>query len=321
MQKKTLLLSSLALLGLAFQSTLTVQAADYPTKAIELIVPVGAGGGTDLSARTFAKHAQKLLGKPVVIVNINGAAGYNGSRTVREDKSDGYKVLYTHQGLITTYLTKVAPYSYDAFKPGPMIAEDPSMGLFVSSKSGIKTIQDLITKTKAEPGRLKAATEFGGVTYFMLLKLQQEQKIKFNMIDVGGDSAKVTALLSGFVDLMPRVYFGAQDYIKSGDFVLLGQASATRANNAAEVPTYKEQGVDFTFPAYKWSLFFSENTPQEVINRWDEVARTVTASPAFQKDMQKLGILPAYHTPEQAKAAYGEIQTLFTELSADDAKK
>ncbi|WP_349568979.1 tripartite tricarboxylate transporter substrate-binding protein [Azotobacter salinestris] len=126
--------------------------------------------------------------------------------------------------------------------------------------------------------------------------------------------AKVTALLGGFVDIMPKVYAGTQDYIESGDFVPLGQAGNERAPNAPDVPTYKEQGVDFTFQPCMWSLFFNENTPQEIVDKWNEIAREVTANPAYRKDIEKLGMAWAYRSPQDSAAACADVQKTYAEL-------
>ena len=318
MKKSVLGLCVLAAVGVASQGV--ALAKDYPTKPIELIVPVGPGGSTDLSARVFAKHAQKKFGKPVVIVNIKGAGGYTGSKTVYDSAPDGYKVLYTHAGIVTNHVTNTAPYSYDGFKVGPTVIEDPSLALFVNGKSGMKTLGDLIAKAKAEPGKLKTATEYGAFTYFMLLKLQKEQGVKFNLVDVGGDADKTVALLGGHVDVMPKVYLGTEDYLDSGDFVVLGVAQAERAANAPKVPTFKETGIDFQYHEYPFTIFFQKDTPQEVIDAWLKVAQEVTADPAYKKDVEKLGMVPVYKSPEEAAKNFAAMQAEFAELAKEKAE-
>ncbi|WP_417447388.1 tripartite tricarboxylate transporter substrate binding protein [Kangiella sp.] len=310
MKKTVFTMSVLMALGLSGHAT----ADDYPSKAVELVVPAGAGGGTDLSARIFAKYAQKILKKPVVIVNVGGAGGYNGSRMVYEGKSDGYKIIYTHQGIITSYLTKVAPYSYDGFKPGPTIVMDGTVGLYVSGDSEIKDIKDLIAKAKTNPGKLKAATEYGAFTYFMFNKLAIETGAKFNLVDVGGGAAKTSALLGGYVDVIPKLYVGTQQYLDSGDFRLLGEPTEVRAENAPNIPTYKEQGVDFTFPAYQFAVFFNKNTPDSIVEKWDEVARQVTSNPEYKKDIAKVGFVATFMNSQGTAASYGTTQKEFSEL-------
>ncbi|TBW09909.1 tripartite tricarboxylate transporter substrate binding protein [Azotobacter chroococcum] len=317
-KKTTFLRATLAaVVGLALQGA--AQAADYPSRPVELVVPAAATGASDLSARVFAKYAEKLLGKPVVVVRINGEGGYKGSRSVHEDPSKGYRVLYTHQGLVANYLTRMAPYSYDGFKIGPSVVEDATLGLYVSGKSGITSIGDLLARARAKPGKLKAATEYGTISHFMFLKLQKEQDVTFRLMDTGGDAARLAALIGGTVDVMAKVYSGTQEYLQSGDFVLLGEPTGTRAPNAPHVPTYREQGVDFTFPPYLWTLFFSQNTPQAVVDTWTGIAREVTANPAYRKEIEALGMAWTYRSPEESTAAYADTQKAWAALAAGTA--
>ncbi len=319
--QKRIFLTSLAAAALASLAVSPALAEDkYPTKPIELVVPASPGGGTDLSARAFAKYAQKKLGKPVVIVNVTGAGGYTGDKAVHEAKPDGYKILYTHAGVVTTYLTGTAPFSYDGYEVGPEIVEDGSLALFAQGKSGMKTINDLIAKAKAEPGKVKMATEYGAFTYFMLLKLQQSQNVKFNLVDVGSDSAKVTALLGGYVDLIPKIYAGTQAYIDNGDFNVLGVAQDERAPNAPKVPTFKEQGVPFDYPAYPWTLFFPKGTPKDIVERWDTVAKSASQDAGFKSDIDKIGMAIKYRSPADAQKNFASIQTEFADLAKTKAE-
>lgn len=318
MKKTTFLLAGLAAaIGLTLQGT--ALAGDYPTRPIELVVPNIATGSTDQAAQTFARYAEKRIGKPVVVVRVSGAGGYKGSRSVHEDKSDGYQILFTHQGIIANYLTKVAPYSYDAFKVGPTVIEDSTVGLYVSGRSKIQSIQDLLAKAKAEPGKLRVATEYGTYNHFMFLKLQKEQGVKFDMVEIKGDAGRVPALYSGTVAAIAKIYSGTEEYLKSGDFRLLGEPSSKRAPNAPNVPTYKEQGVDFTFPAYTFTLFFNQSTPPEVIKLWDKVAREVTSDPAYQKDVAAIDMVWTYKSSQESTAAYASAQKLMSELVTGDS--
>ena len=295
-------------------------AADWkPSKAIELIVPAGAGGGTDLSARTFAKYAQKLLGKPVVVVNVKGAGGYSGTRQVFDGKTDGQKVLYYHGNVVMNKMAGIAPYSVDGFEQGPIVVEDGSMSLFTQGDGDIKSIEDLIAKAKANPGKIKAATEFGAFTYFMYLKLQKEQGIKLNLVDVGGGAAKQAAMLSGIIDVMAKLTVGTKPFVDAGKFNVLGCMQEERVRNAEWAPTLKENGVDFQYPAYQFALFFTKGTPQTIQDAFNEVAQKVTSDPEFQKEILKIGFNPTYYAPDVAAKNFKELEAMATELAKEKA--
>lgn len=297
-----------------------VFAADWkPSKAIQLIVPAGAGGGTDLSARTFAKYAQKILGKPVVVVNVKGAGGYNGTRQVFDGETDGQKVLYYHGNVVMNKMAGIAPYSTDGFEQGPIVVEDGSMSLFVQGDGDIKTIEDLVVKAKANPGKLKAATEFGAFTYFMYLKMQKELDIKLNLVDVGGGAAKQASMLSGIIDVMAKLTVGTKPFVDAGKFTILGCMQDERVPNAKWAPTLKENGVSFNYPAYQFALFFTKGTPQNIQTAFNDVAKEVTSNPAFQKEILKIGFNPKYYAPEVAHKNFIELEKMATELAKEKA--
>lgn len=313
MKKSVLGLCVLAAFGVASSGAM---AAEWkPSKPIELIIPAAPGGNTDLSARTFAKYAQKKFGKPVVIVNVKGAGGFNGIKAAHDANPDGHKVLYFHANVVTTNLMGTSPYDHTGFEVGPQVVEDASLTMFAGPKSGIKNLKGMVDAAKANPGKIKVATEYGAFTYFMLVKLQRDLGIKLNMIDVGSDSEKVTAMLGGFIDLMPKSTLGTADYVKNGDMLPLGVMQEKRPSNAAEIPTFGEQGIKFTYPAYPFTMFFPKGTPADAQAKFDKVAKEVAADPDFQKDLIKVGVVARYRSPAEASKNFDAIKAELSELA------
>ena len=286
----------------------------YPQKAIEFVVPASAGGATDLSARILAKHLQKKLGKPVIVENVVGSGGVSGSKLVYDADPDGYKILYFHNSLILNKISGLSDYSYDGFKVGPAVAIDSTAGFFVNAQSDIKDINGLIEIAKENPGEIKAGTEYGAYTYFMLIKFQNENGIKLKLIDVGSATDKRIALLAGEVDLIPTVWGGSKSFVETGDFRVLGIPAEERADNAANVPTYKEQGVDFTYPAFQYGTFFPKETPEEVIEIFDRVVKEIVESDEFKKDIEKVGVVSTYTAPAVAEKKLKELTKLYTDI-------
>lgn len=171
----------LAVATFAFASI--VGAADFPKGAISIVVPAAPGGGTDLSARVFAKYAQKVLGQPVVVVNVSGGGGSSGTKKVYDAKPDGANILFFHNNVVLNNISGVASYSYDGFEVGPRMVTDAAMGLFVNKSSGWNTINDFIEYCGQNPGKATVATEIGGYTYFFLLSLQDKTGVEFNIVD------------------------------------------------------------------------------------------------------------------------------------------
>lgn len=291
-------------------------AAEYPKSAISLIVPAAAGGGTDLTARLFAKYASEILGQPIVVVNVGGAAGFNGCKRVHDAAPDGYTVLFFHNnGLVLNKISGVAPYSLEGFEACPRTTADSATGFFVNATSPWKTMPEFIEGVRAAPGKYSTATEVGGYTYYMILSLQNKFGIKFKIVDVGGNSEKSTALLGGHIDSMPNSFTTNQGYVKSGDFRCLGFVNDTRSTAFPDIPTCREQGLDYSYPGYQIGTFFPLKTPKEIIAKFDEVAAKVSQNEQYQAALKKLGFSISYLPSNENYDSLLEMQKMYTELA------
>ncbi len=313
MSSKTIRIIAAAL-SLVFAIGLA-SAGDYPKSAISVVVPAGAGGGTDLSARTFAKYAKAELGQPLVVVNVGGGGGFNGTKKVHDSAPDGYTILFFHNNVILNKLSGVANYSIEGFEVGPRLVSDSATGWFVNAKSKWQTMKDLVDDAKARPGEISTATEIGGYTYFMILSLQEQMGIKLKMVDVGGNAEKATALLGEHIDSMPNSFGTVQGYIKSGDFRSLGFVSKDRSTVFPNVPTVAEQGVAYSYPGYEFSIFFPKGTPKDIIDRVDAAAKKIAADDKFKKDIEKLGFMVSYLPPAENLKSYQAMEAMYTKLA------
>lgn len=292
-----------------------------PKGAISIIVPAGAGGDTDLSARVFAKFAKEKTGYDFVVVNANGAAGSVASNQVKNAKPDGTTVLYGHALVNVANVAGVTDYNYTAFKIGPSFAMEPAQQLY-AFKDKYKDLNAFIAAAKANPGKLKACTEVGAYTYYELLAFQKAAGIQLDLVDAGSTSDKITAMLSGQIDLMPAPYVNTKDYIASNKFVMLGAPTDKRYDLIKEFPTLKEQGVNFSYPNQEFSFYFPKETPDNVISFFDKLTKNILDDPAAQKALANLSIMPNYKNPADTekteKETFDTIKKIADEL---DQKK
>lgn len=289
-----------------------------PKGAISLIVPAGAGGDTDLSARVFAKFAKQKTGYDFVVVNVKGAAGSVAANQVRNAKPDGTTVLYSHALVNVANIAGITDYNYTAFKIGPSFAMEPAQQLYVY-KDKYKDLKSFIAAAKANPGKLKACTEVGAYTYYELLGFQKATGIKLDLIDAGSSSDKITAMLSGQADLMPAPYVVARDYVKSGKFVMLGYPDAKRYDLVKEFPTFKEQGIDYVYPDMEFSFYFQKDTPDNVVAFFDKLCKDILNDPACKKALDDIAIMPNYKNPADTtkteKYCYETIKKIADEVA------
>lgn len=270
-----------------------------PKSTVSIIVPAGAGGNTDLSARVFAQYAKKLSGTDFVVVNANGAAGSVAANQVKSAKGDGLTVLYGHNLVNVANVAGITDYNYTAFKLGPTFAKDPAQGLYVNATK-YKNLDEFIAAAKAAPGQLKACTEVGAYTYYELLEFERLAGIDLDLVDVGSNSDKITAMLSGQVDLMPGSYINTKDYIEAGQFLCIGVPTAERYELIKDIPTLKEQGIDLVYPDCDFSFYFPADTSDDVIKWYENIVQEMQKDPECLEAISNVQMMPYYLSAEDS---------------------
>lgn len=294
-------------------------ASDWaPSTTVSIVVPAGAGGNTDLSARVFAEYAKKMTGADFIVVNANGAAGSVAANQVLSAAADGHTFLYGHNLVNVANIAGVTDYNYSAFKLGPTFALDPAQQLYANPEK-YKTLDEFIEAAKAAPGQLKACTEVGAYTYYELLAFEQAAGIDLDLVDVGSNSDKIAAMLSGQVDLMPGAYINCKDYLEAGQFVCLGAPTEERYDLISDIPTLKEQGVDLVYPNCEFSFYFPKETPDEVIAWYEALVEQMTADPEAQEAIKTVEMEPyflsAADSEKNDERIYNEIKSIADSLA------
>lgn len=290
-----------------------------PTTTVSIVVPAGAGGNTDLSARVFAEYAKKMTGADFIVVNANGAAGSVAANQVRSAAPDGHTFLYGHNLVNVANIAGVTDYNYTAFKLGPTFALDPAQQFYANPEK-YKTLDEFIQAAKAAPGQLKACTEVGGYTYYELLAFEKAAGIDLDLVDVGSNSDKIAAMLSGQADLMPGAYINCKDYLEAGQFVCLGAPTEERYDLIFDIPTLKEQGVDLVYPDCEFSFYFPKETPDDVIAWYDELVKKMTEEPEVQDAIAKVEMMPDYLSSADSEKNDEKIYNTIKQIADELAK-
>lgn len=254
--------------------------AEYPDKAVRIIVPFGAGDALDGTARVIADQLKKALKVPFVVQNIPGAGGGKGTAEAGKAAADGYTLLMGSTGALTARpLISKPGYATDSFVPLAQLVEVP-IGLAVKTDSPFKSVTDIVKAAKAKPGAIKYATPGPGATQHINMEIfAKSQLISFKHIGGRGGKGAITKTLSGEVDF---VFVGAPNYTglaKGGRLRVVGVAADGRVPYFAEVPTFKEQGYDFTVAVW-FGLLTRKGTPQPVIDKLRAVIGEVAKQPS-----------------------------------------
>ncbi len=276
-------------------------AAAYPEKPIRIVVPVVAGGSTDLVARIFQMtiDQKKLLPQPLVIVNNGAAGGTVGTRMIKEAEPDGYTLGIWHMGLLTAAAMGVTDYDHTAYDLVGQVGAI-EVGLGVKSDSKVQSLKDLVAEAKARKGEVSAATNIGLLPHFVPLMFGREAGVEFRWVQAGGGAVRLRSVLGNHTEFS---LFSVPEFVTYGPQGIrpLTVFADARHPRIPDVPTAKEAGYNFTFSeAILWLA--PKGTPRA---RLDVMAKAIEAAmqdPEFKKRYEEQGIDPEYIPGPRLKA-------------------
>ncbi len=290
----------------ALAPTLLVRAAraqgpksDYPNKPVRIIVPVAAGGPTDIVARMVAEKLSKMWGQQVYIENKGGAGTNIGNEHAARADADGYTILFATSSLaVNASLYRSLTYDPVAdFAPVSLVTE-LAYFIFVPNSSPARSIKELIEHAKSHPGKLTMASPGTGSAPFLAEMLfLQMAGIEMTHVPYRGASPAFADLIPGRVDC----YFGSGallSYSRSGQVRVLASTGAKRDAAAPEVPTVAEAGL----PGYEvtaWqALFAPAKTPPEIVHKISADTNAALADPAIKDKLTQSGYAAEGSSPE-----------------------
>lgn len=270
----------------------------FPTKNIELIIPWGTGGLSDVTGRIFAHELSKVLNVPITPVNKPGATGTLGSAYVAlQAKKDGYTLLANTQGsmvLAPFALPEVQYVVLRDFLPISIIAISPSL-LFVSKDSPLKSLEDLINAAKQNPGKLKYATAGKGTTeHFNVMQLEKAGKIKVTHIPYKSGGEIITATLGGHVDFGCIGLIGGAPQVKAGEARGLAISGNKRIEPFPDIPTFSEKGYTQHFFNNWVGIFAPAGIPKSVVDVLVPASEKVIKSKDYISKIEKTGASVEY---------------------------
>lgn len=276
----------LAALALYVVLCVPVSAAEFPERAITVVVPFTAGGIADSGGRTVAKAMSGILGQPVIVENKAGAGGIVGAEFIANAKPDGYNVLIASNGVAVTYPFLHKKLSFDPgrdFTPVHGISISPLM-IAVRADAPYKTLPELIAYAKKNPEKVNYATVGQGSAHHMLSELlQKEAGVKMTQIPYKGGAPAYIDFLGGVIDVMIDYQLGFAPLVEAGKIRVLGVASAERLPTMNQVPTFVEQGYKTVLVSAYSILLAPTNTPKPVIDKLASTVSRLLADPEIVK--------------------------------------
>ena len=292
-------LASLAVLALSVAAS-AAQAA-WPERPITLIVPWGAGGGTDATARIIGSLLEKDLGQPVNVVNRTGGSGVVGHQAIAGAAPDGYTI-----GLITVEVSMMhwqglTELSGASYTPIGLVNMDPA-GLHVRADSPYKTANDLVAAIKANPGKFKASgTGQGGIWHLAIAGMLKDLKVDPSAapwVPSNGAAPGLQDLVAGGVEVVPCSLPEARSLIDAGKVRSLAVMSDAPAALYPAVPTLKAAtGSDWKLGAWR-GIAAPKNLPAEARDKLVAAIRKIAASKEYTDFMALRGFGVIYQGPD-----------------------
>lgn len=288
----------------AFSGSGAALAQTFPAKPLRIVVPFGAGGAGDLTARIVAAELAQPLGQPVTIENRPGAGGVVAASTVARAEPDGHTLFLMSNGTaVSASLYKNLPY--DTLKD---LAPVSTLGTFdlavlVPSDSPFRTLGELVAFAKANPHRLNIGSINIGSTQHLAAELfRSTAGIDVQIVPYNGTPALVGALRGKQVDVGVEILGPALTQIRAGAFRALAVTGRKRSSALPEVPTATEAGVK-DFLASSWNaLAVPGKTPRPIIDRLNKDIVAALSRPEVKKKLADLNIDADPGTPDEAAA-------------------
>ncbi|WP_028604329.1 Bug family tripartite tricarboxylate transporter substrate binding protein [Ottowia thiooxydans] len=310
MRRRNLLTAAIS--ALSIQSTSWAQRA-YPSKALQLVVPFPAGGGTDILARHLAKHLTDAYSQPVVVENRAGAGGAIGAEAVTLAAPDGYTLLMTTAGVSSINPGLYPKLRYDAEKQLIHISRVAStvFALIVNPAVPAKSVKELVQLAKAQPGKLSYGSAGNGAAGHLPAELFNKMAgVNLMHVPYRGTSPAINDLMGGQIQVMFAILGAALPFIQSGKVRVLATTGQQRSAALPDVPTVAESGVPGYVADEWWGVAVPTGTPPAVVARLNESIVSYVKDPQISKKMIADGFEPSYDTP-----------TAFAKLVSNDKAK
>jgi tripartite-type tricarboxylate transporter receptor subunit TctC len=276
-------------------------AQNYPNRPVRLILPFGAGGVADVTARIVTEKLGEKLGQRFIIENMPGAGGITAARAALSSSPDGYTLALLSNG------TAISVSLFRSLKFDPLTDFVPvsSMGYFdfifvTQAGSPYRTLADVIKAAKEKPGALNVGTINVGSTQNLSAQLfKSTAGVEITIVPFRSSPDVLIALLRGDIQMAIENYSAVQSHISDKAVTAVSSSGPVRTSFLPDVPTVKEAGGG-DFEARSWNAIFApKGTPPEVIKTLNAALREVLDAPDLKKRALELGIEAKASTPEE----------------------
>lgn len=278
------------------------QATAWPTKAVRIVIPYGAGSSPDVLARIIGERLSPRLGQPVVIENRPGGGGNNGTGQVAKSAGDGYTFVLSTNGPLVYNTVLYPKLGYDPFtelRP-VVLAGGQANVCAVRSDSGITSLQDLVAAMKARPGGFNfSSTGVGSLSQLGVELLKVKTGTYAVHIPYASSPQAVLAILQGDVQFACVPAVAVLPQVKAGKLRTLAVSTAQRSQLTPDIPTMREAGLPEIENVAWMALMAPASTPADIVQKMNLEVNAVLAMPEVRERLHGQYMEPIGGNPEQ----------------------
>lgn len=277
-------------------------AADYPARPITLIVPWGAGGGTDATARIVGSLMEKELGQPVNVVNRTGGSGVVGHAAIASAPPDGYTIGLATVEIGMMHWQGLTELTGASYTPIGLVNADPA-AINVRADAPYKNVKDLLAAIKANPGKFKASgTGQGGIWHLAIAGMLRDLKMdpaSVPWVPSNGAAPGLQDMVAGGIEIAPCSLPEARSLIDAGKVKALAVMDPKPSALYPKVPTLKsETGSNWTMAAWR-GIVAPKGIPHDIRDKLAAVVKKIATGKEYTDFMASRGFGVIYAPPEE----------------------
>ena len=310
MRRVVVALVAVAVLAASLHAAFVAAQEKYPSRPIDFVCTWGTGGGADAMARQISTLTQPLLGVPLPVSNVPGAAGNTGMAQLLSAKPDGYTLATYIQDTLMTIPMGLARYKIDDFEWITRTQVADSF-LFVKADGPFKSVQELFKHAQANPGKLRVASTGFGTVDDVTVRYLDKKGYKMTTVPYPKPGERYAAALGGHAEVLYEQAGDVLQYLKAGQLRPLVIFAEKRHSAFADVPTSKELGIEITLPQFR-GIVAKKGTPPERVKALGDAFRKAMDSPQWKKFSDEWYFAPdSYMGPEDfSRWVAGEVELL-----------
>ncbi|KAA0017294.1 tripartite tricarboxylate transporter substrate binding protein [Salinicola corii] len=288
--------------------------ADYPERAVQMIIGYSAGGGTDIAARTLVPYIERELGTDITVINRPGAGGEVGFTALANAEPDGYTIGFINTpNVLTIPIERETRYELSDFQPVASVVDDPD-GFNVGPDSEFASLEDLVAYAKEHPGEITyGTTGVGSDDHLAALALERLAGIEMTHVPFPGAADVRQALMGGHIEMGIFNIGEAAADVKAGRIKMLAQAASQRSKELPDVPTTAEAGYELTIGSNR-GIAVPAGVPDEIVQKLSSAIEAAMNNEDFQKAAVQQSLPLDYQDPTTYQQTLQDLQARFQAL-------